>query len=644
MSDSINQEKEIFGRTLELPPEERAAYLREACKGDEDLRHRVQMLVDAYREDSPALKTRALSPSVSAPLSEGVGTLVGRYKLLEQIGEGGMGAVYMAEQQEPVRRRVALKIIKLGMDTKQVIARFDAERQALALMDHPNIATVRDAGATETGRPYFVMDLVRGIPITRFCDEHRLSTRERLELFIQVCRAIQHAHHKGIIHRDIKPSNILVTVNDGVPVPKVIDFGIAKATTQQRLTDKTMFTAFTQFSGTPAYMSPEQAEMTSLDIDTRSDVYALGVLLYELLTGRTPFDTEQLLAAGLDEMRRTIREEEPVRPSTRLSGMAAAELTTTARQRHAEAPRLIHLLRGDLDWIVMNALEKDRSRRYETAHALAEDLERYLRHDPVLAAPPGLAYRSGKFWRRHRSRIVTTAVVTALVIALGATVWQYQRSVRGERIRWAQEAALPEILNLVQQADYAAAYALAQQAKAIIPGDPALAETPLAYRDWMIKIVKDLRRSIDYLETRDDLDSERIAFCGNCWGAMNGVIMLAVEDRIDTGILVLGGIPPAFGIDPFAQPLSRWQFDLQGGFARVGLSGKRRFDAPREIDGTVIAARPAATELTVLEVIAAQTPPAVGKPQGVGGDRLLFSAGWRPPQFGDPLAAIVEIL
>jgi WD40 repeat protein len=340
----------------------------------------------------------------------------------------------MAEQEEPVRRRVALKVIKLGMDTKSVIARFEAERQALALMDHPNIAKVLDAGATETGRPFFVMELVRGIKITDHCDQNNLTTEQRLQLFAQVCHAVQHAHQKGIIHRDLKPSNILVTLQDGVAVPKVIDFGIAKATSDQRLTDKTLFTAFEQFIGTPAYMSPEQVEMSGLDVDTRSDIYSLGVLLYELLTGRTALDANELLRSGVDEMRRKIREEESPRPSTRLSTMQAADLTAIAKHRQADAPKLIHAIHGDLDWIVMKCLEKDRTRRYETANGVAADIQRHLHCEPVSARPPSRWYEFQKTVRRHKVGFAAAAaVMIALGLGVAVSTIQAVRAGRAER-------------------------------------------------------------------------------------------------------------------------------------------------------------------------------------------------------------------
>jgi serine/threonine protein kinase/WD40 repeat protein len=452
MTEPFERELAVFSAARQLHAGERAAYLDQTCAGDPALRRRIEELLRAdegaegfLQKPAPGAQRpeEAAAASAQAPEAAGpgekAGDRIGHYKLLQQIGEGGCGLVYMAEQEEPVRRRVALKVIKLGMDTKQVIARFEAERQALAMMDHPNIARVFDAGATETGRPFFVMELVRGIKITDYCDERNLSTKERLELFIQVCHAVQHAHQKGIIHRDLKPSNILVASDDGVPVPKVIDFGIAKAT-QGRLTDQTLFTAFEQFIGTPAYMSPEQAELTMQDVDTRTDIYSLGVLLYELLIGRTPFDTQELLASGLEAMRRTIREVEPAKPSTKLtrelvgddvrsphseSGKPKSEAEIRASSRRfLQRKELIRELRGDLDWIVMKCLEKDRARRYETASGLANDVRRHLSCEPVIACPPSRLYEFQKTVRRHKFGFAATgAVIAALLAGLAVSTW-----------------------------------------------------------------------------------------------------------------------------------------------------------------------------------------------------------------------------
>ncbi len=441
--------KEIFGEAVELPAGDRAAFLDRACGADRALRAQVEALLAVHRGageflaaptqaggKAPATPPRGTGPepgraepdgatTVGTLPGERAGAVIGRYRLLEPIGEGGFGVVFMAEQREPVVRKVALKIIKLGMDTRQVIARFEAERQALAMMDHPNIAKVFDAGATETGRPYFVMELVKGEPITVYCDKNNLTIAERLGVFAQVCAAVQHAHQKGIIHRDLKPGNILVSTQDGRPHAKVVDFGIAKAT-DRPLTAKTLFTEHRQLIGTPEYMSPEQAD-GSLDIDTRSDVYALGVLLYELLTGATPFDARRLRSAAYAEIQRIIREEEPRKPSTRLSGMRDT-IGSVAAQRHTDPARLARLMRGDLDWIVMKALEKDRARRYETANGLAMDVRRHLQGDPVVAAPPSAAYRFRKLVRRH-SRVF--AAGACVVVGLG--VFAAYAAVQAER-------------------------------------------------------------------------------------------------------------------------------------------------------------------------------------------------------------------
>jgi eukaryotic-like serine/threonine-protein kinase len=421
--------KSIFGRALELDDAGRAAYLDEACTNAPEVRAEVEDLLAMHVRAGEFMRRPVGDREVTASdpsVAEGPGTRVGPYKLLEPIGEGGFGAVYMAEQIQPVRRKVALKVIKPGMETRQVVARFEAERQALALMDHPNIAKVFDGGATSSGRPYFVMELVRGVPVTDFCDQNQLNPRQRLELFVQVCGAVRHAHQKGIIHRDLKPSNVLVSRHDTTPVVKVIDFGVAKALGQV-LTDKTLFTNLAQMVGTPLYMSPEQAGMSDLDVDTRSDIYSLGVLLYELLTGTTPFTAERFRTAGYDEIRRIIREEDPPRPSTRLSTLGRAA-STVSTNRGTEPGRLSALVRGELDWIVMKALEKDRDRRYESAAALVADVERYLRDEPVQACPPSARYRLRKFARRNKTAVVTGAVVClAVLLAVGGLAVSYAR-------------------------------------------------------------------------------------------------------------------------------------------------------------------------------------------------------------------------
>jgi serine/threonine protein kinase/WD40 repeat protein len=448
MATSLPDVESIFCAAIDLAtPEECRVYLQSACGGNEELRQRVEKLLQAHFRAGNFLESPAttLQPASDQAIEERPGTLIGPYKLLQQIGEGGMGVVFLAEQSRPVQRKVALKIIKPGMDTRQVIARFAAEQQALALMEHPNIARVFDAGTTESGRPYFVMELVKGVPITDYCDQQRLTPQQRLELFIPTCHALQHAHQKGIIHRDLKPSNVLVARYDGQPVPKVIDFGVAKAT-GPKLTERTMFTEFGQVVGTLEYMSPEQAELNQLDVDTRSDIYSLGVLLYELLTGTTPFERKRLKAAAFLESLRIIREVEPPKPSTRLS--TTETLPSIAANRSLEPKRLSGMLRGDLDWIVMKSLEKDRSRRYETANALSRDLQRFLADEPVEASPPSTTRRVKRFVRRNKPTVVAAVavVVIAVVSTTAALAYRSQLS-RAETAEKAETGAKQEALS-----------------------------------------------------------------------------------------------------------------------------------------------------------------------------------------------------
>lgn len=452
LNDRKPTEDEIFRIAFELnSPKARNAYLKQVCRDDVEMERIVALLKEgspdeSFLENGP-VDVELQATKIMPVEAETNGKSIGPYKLLQSIGEGGFGVVYMAEQLTPVRRKVALKVIKPGMDTKQIVARFEAERQALALMDHPNVARVYDGGSTDAGRPYFVMELVKGVPITDFCDENKLDVRERLELFTTVCKAIQHAHHKGVIHRDIKPSNVLVTLHDGTPVPKVIDFGVSKAISQQ-LTEKTMFTAHGQMIGTPQYMSPEQAEMSGLDIDTRSDIYSLGVLLYELLTGATPLDPQKIRETGYAQMQRLIREQESPKPSTRLSTMGD-RLSIIASQRGTDAHRLGQFLRGDLDWIVMKAIEKERGRRYETASSFAADVQRYMQNEAVEARPPSIGYTLRKFVRRNRGPVVAGAAiaVSLLLGIIGTTAGMIHANENATAARHAESQAV----------DYAAA-------------------------------------------------------------------------------------------------------------------------------------------------------------------------------------------
>jgi tetratricopeptide (TPR) repeat protein len=503
MGAQPDQAARIFDAAVELgSPAERAAYLDAACGQDRPLRAEVEELLE-HDALAGSFLNRPARPALQAtsdePISERPGTLIGPYKLREQIGEGGMGLVFVAEQQQPVCRKVALKVLKPGMDTRQVVARFEAERQALALMDHPHIARVFDGGTTPAGRPYFVMELVKGLPITDYCDRNGLPVRERLGLFVDVCSAVQHAHQKGVIHRDLKPSNVLVVSHDGTPVAKVIDFGIAKAV-GQHLTDKTIYTQLAQLIGTPLYMSPEQAGQSGLDVDTRADIYSLGVLLYELLTGTTPFDQERLRQAGFDELRRIIREEEPPKPSTRLSTLGQAA-TTVCTNRKSDPRQLSRLCRGELDWIVMKALDKDRNRRYETANAFVADVQRYLADEPVQACPPSAWYRLRKLARRNRGGLAAAAVLgVALLVAVGAVAgsigWAARdREARQARLTGQVELILEDVDRLEDEQKWPEAQVAAERAETALAGGEA--------DDALRQRVGELRRDLEFVARLD---------------------------------------------------------------------------------------------------------------------------------------------
>lgn len=550
MPDRKQQIKSLFMAAMQIESlVERATYLDECCAGDRGLRADVQELLGAEQNMGGFLEDRKAEPvaTLDIPTDELESQMIGPYKTRELLGEGGMGAVYVAEQTEPVRRKVALKLIKPGMDSKAVIARFEAERQALAMMSHPNIAKILDAGTTEQGRPYFVMELVKGIPITKFCDQHKLSTTQRLELFSKVCQAVQHAHLKGIIHRDLKPSNVIVEVHDVEPVPKVIDFGIAKATNQQ-LTEQTIYTQHTQLIGTPLYMGPEQAQLSALNIDTRSDIYSLGVLLYELLSGTTPFERSELGSAGLDEMRRVICEVDPPRPSHQVSTLNNELASTISERRQTDRRNLSLTMQRELDWIVMKAMEKNRTRRYESASTLADDIRRYIENEPVLACPPSIVYRMRKHVHRHRTTVVGSLVMVVTMLIVASTMYYYhseqQQRIKQEQnrltdIRSDVEQTLQSVRTAVEAGDLELASKNLDQAKGQL--DRSSEELPGVAGDFdklkveVTKRIEDQKRFEQLLVLADDAESKMThsADLGGDKVAVNALGLFRVVDDAD---------------------------------------------------------------------------------------------------------------